>query len=155
MSHKQALALAGEVRAAFVAVFGENPGEPQMWQDVSKRKALVQKGLVNELEVEIDDPLKTQATLEARFGGLVDAALGKRHLSITSASRMKLLGHLSTAMNEASAVNEAKALGDYSDIGQTDKYPEYVEPKAQERENENGDTSKTLGSGPIDFRFAA
>ncbi len=144
LSHKQALALAGEVRAAFVAVFDENPGEPQMWQDVSRRNALAQKGLVNELQVEIDDPLKTQATLEARFGGLVDAVLGKRHLSITSASRMKLLGHLSTAMNEAAAVNEAKAFGDYSDIGQTDKYPEYVEPKTQERENENGDTSKTL-----------
>ncbi|WP_419740695.1 hypothetical protein [Ruegeria sp.] len=155
MSHKQALALAGEVRAAFVAVFDENPGEPQMRQDVSRRNALAQKGLVNELQVEIDDPLKTQATLEAKFGGLVDAVLGKRHPSITSASRMKLLGHLSTEMNEAAAVNEARAFGDYFRHWPGGEYPEYVEPKAQERENENVDTSKTLGSGPIDFRLAA
>ncbi len=133
LTHKQSLALAGEVRSVFVTVFDDNPGDPERWQRVLKWNELAQRGLVNELQVEVDDPKQTLKTLEARFGGFVDDVLRKHHLNITAASRTKLLGHLSNALNEAAQVNEAKAQGDYSDSGETTNYPafEVAEPAAE------------------------
>jgi integrase len=84
---------------------------------------LARTGRTNELQV--DDPTKEQALLEQRFGSLADAVLSRHHLRISAASRIKLIGLLYNSLNEAAKINEAKALGDYSDSGETNKYPAF------------------------------
>ncbi|WP_171133802.1 DUF6538 domain-containing protein [Ruegeria sp. HKCCA5014] len=123
LNHKQALALAGEVRADFVRILDGNPGDSRMWADVLKLNELARTGRTNELQV--DDPSKEHERMEQRFGGLADAILSRHQLRITAASRTKLIGHLHNSMNEAAKINEAKALGDYSDSGDSNKYPAF------------------------------
>lgn len=123
LTHKQALALAGEVRAEFVRTLDGNPGDSEMWANVLKQNELARTGRTNELQV--DDSTKEQELMEKRFGGFADAVLNRHHLRVTAASRLKLIGHLHNSMNDAAKINEAKALGDYSDSGETNKYPAF------------------------------
>ena len=126
LSHRQAVALAGEVRKVFIDAFDENPGDVAMWEGVQKRDDLAQRGLSNELQVDLGDAASRLVAMEARFGGLVDAALRRHNLCITAASRQKVMTFAAAALNEAARVNEAKAVGDYSDTGKTAKYPAFV-----------------------------
>ena len=132
LNHKQCLAIAGEVRQLMVEVFDDNPGTSELWETVLKQDHLVQRGLNNELEVETDDLEKRSTTMEGRFGGLVDAALRRHSLNVTTASRAKVIELTARALSEAAEVNKAKANFDYSDTGETTKYPAYEEPQARQ-----------------------
>lgn len=129
LNHKQSLAIAGEVRQLMIDVFDDNPREPEMWERVLKQDSLAQRGLVNELQVDVHNATQRLSTLEGRFGRMVDAALRRHSLSVTAASRAKVLELTARALSEAATVNMAKANYDYSDTGETTRYPAYERPK--------------------------
>lgn len=127
LSHRQLLALAGNMRATFVSVFDEEPGGVVVWEKVLRANEKAQEGSWHELMV--GTTTTVDEALERRFGGLVDAQLAREGLNITCRCRVKLLGFVAVAMSEAAAVNKQKALGDYSDSGETSKYPPLEKPK--------------------------
>lgn len=112
LTHKQCLALAGDLRNAFVEILDAEPGSPEMWAHVEKLDNYARLGVKNELMVATSDHRSVQEALERRFGGFADALLMRHGLRTSLASRTKLLGHIANAMTEAVAVNKSKAEGD-------------------------------------------
>lgn len=125
LSHKQAVALAGEVRADFITIMDDNPGSPRMWDQVAEADVQATQGQINPLTA--PSPQTIANDLETRFGGFADAIIARHRLRIDAKSRLLLLHRMADAMQEVTQVNRAKALGDYSDDGATDRYPEFVQ----------------------------
>lgn len=125
LSHKQSLALAGEIRQVWVDAFDETPGTEETWGRVLALNSRAAHGVFESGFGSLTVP--TDATvaeaLEERFGDFVDVLLSSHHLIITKGSRKRLLQHVEKAMSEAAHINFMKAGGDYSDGGETDKYP--------------------------------
>jgi hypothetical protein len=153
LSHKQSLALAGEICAAFIADFDEDPGSPETWERVIGSNRAAMSGRSNPLR--IPSEVWRQKDLEQRFGPFADAVLGNRGLVIDVDSRARLLQHLAEALTEAAEVNLKKAQGDYSEPQGTKKHPAF-EPPASKREQAAGvtDTFGSIIDGEIARRAA-
>jgi integrase len=128
LSHKDTLALAGEVRADFVRAFDEEPGDPAMWDKIAEADRAALEGRLNPLAVPTESTIERD--LEKRFGGFADVVLRRHALVIDQDTRLRLLRHVVTAMKDARRVNVAKACGDYSDTGETKQYPNFSAKKA-------------------------
>jgi len=125
LNFKQRLALAGEIRADWIEAFDAEPGFPESWDQVARLDTLAKLGVKHELAIPTGDAQSVLQEMEARFGGLTDVALQRHGLRISNRSRIALLGDIANAMSEAATVNRAKATGDYTDSGETTKYPAY------------------------------
>lgn len=133
LTHKQIHALAGETYKAFVAAFDENPGAPDFWLKNLIQHTKADTGRltpIHELMIPTkDNRARMIATdLEKLCGPLADAMLQKYHLITDASSRLKLLQQISFAIKDASLINHAKARGDYSNSGQTDRFPTFEAP---------------------------
>jgi hypothetical protein len=53
LTHKQMLALAGDMRATFITILDENPGSGEMWDGVPRADRMAQEGVWHELMVPI------------------------------------------------------------------------------------------------------
>lgn len=147
LSHKQCVALAGEVRAIFVSVFDDNPGDAKLWEDVQRFNEDAEKLRLPrfaELMVGPLPPPSNTRTMEERWGGFTDVTLLKHQLIVDEATRWKLLVQIADAMKDVPRINQRKARGDYSDTGETDRFPEY---KSAER------VSKALEAAPMKLTF--
>lgn len=133
LTHKQIHALAGETYKAFVAAFDENPGAPDFWLKNLIQHTKADTGRLTPIH-ELMIPTKENRArmiatdLEKLCGPLADAMLQKYHLITDASSRLKLLQQISFAMKDASLINHAKARGDYSDSGETDRFPTFEAP---------------------------
>ncbi|WP_342028053.1 DUF6538 domain-containing protein [Afifella marina] len=127
LSHKQALALAGEVRAEWIAAFDEEPATEAIWQNVIRANALAQEGRRTPLSIPTEH--ERDLAIEKRFGKITDIWLSLRGLEIDSVSRWRVLEHVARSMDDVARVNRQKATGDYSDTGETNRYPEFEAPK--------------------------
>ncbi|WP_132696147.1 DUF6538 domain-containing protein [Rhodovulum steppense] len=127
LTHKQSLALAGALRAAWIDAWDEEPGNVEMWEKVQKTDMAALDGRLSPMPL-IGKEANVAASLERRFGGMTDALLRAKGILVADESRPRLLQHVAEAMTDAGRINLAKASGDYSDDGTTNKYPEYVEP---------------------------
>lgn len=128
LSHKQCVALAGEMRRDWVEILDENPGDPRMWQNVQRLNAEALRPKPHpyaELMVGELPPPSNAFGLEERFGGFADAILRRHNLVVEETARARLLPLIAVAMLEATDVIIKKAQGDYSDSGETSKYPKY------------------------------
>lgn len=128
LNHKQCVALAGEIRRDWVDAFDEEPGDPTVWMQVQELDANAAQLIQNPLELLVVgkpmDRLNLKG-LETRFGGFVDVVLRRHGLVVDSGTRSRLLPLIASAMAEAVEVNLSKAQGDYSDAGETQKYPAF------------------------------
>jgi len=123
LTHKQVLALAGEVRKGWIEAFDEEPGKSVLWKQVLHANLAARVGNLHPLKIGSEDQI--QHDIEARFGALADAILAQKAIITTDQSRLQLLRQIALAMDEAAAVNWAKAEGDYSDSGASSKYPAF------------------------------
>lgn len=124
LTHKQMLALAGEIRGAFVSAFDDEPGTARRWAHVLVKNQRATVGQSNPLK--ISTPETIAKDMERRFGSIVDIKLAQKGLSISSEQRPMLLQHVAQALDDAAVVNMAKADGDYSNGGVSTKYPDYA-----------------------------
>jgi len=130
LSHRDCVALAREVRAVWVALLDENPGEAEMWIQALQRDADATKPKPHPMaDLFVGEPPSpsNKRGMEQRFGGFADAVLRRHALVVDEETRTRLLPLIATAMGEANRVNLKKAQGDYSDSGETNKYPEFRE----------------------------
>jgi len=127
LTNKQCVALAGEVYSAFKLI-EDDPGPPELWQRVQGENATVQANplIINPLAIRKEP----QDRREQRFGPFVDVVLRKHHLTITNGSRLQLLAHVSRAMDEAAALLERRASGDYRPDTNEERFPEFIFPQA-------------------------
>jgi integrase len=124
LTHKQMLALAGEIRGAIVYAFDDEPGSFRMWAKVLVKNQRATIGRSNPLK--ISTPETIAMDMERRFGSFIDIKLAQKGLSISPEQRPVLLQYVRQALDDAAVVNMAKADGDYSNSGAPTKYPEFV-----------------------------
>jgi integrase len=126
LTHKQCVALAGEIRSIWISAFDDNPGSEEKWtlRMVSDIRAQAGAG---SLKI---GPDRITDSLNLRYGRLVDNTLKNKELAVDKATRTKLLHLLSTALHEANRVNLLKAGGDYSPDEGAAAYPVYAPPEA-------------------------
>lgn len=132
LSQKQLVAVAGEIRNAFVKALDENPGSPERWMRVMDANASARVGRLNPLTI----PAKGRVAvdMEARFGGMMDAVLMGRGIMLHPEQRPRLLVLVADALDDAATVNLRKAEGDYSPDTGAAKYPalERTSPSASQ-----------------------
>jgi integrase len=128
LSHKQVLALAGEVRKGWVEAFDDEPGMPVIWKQALHANLAARVGRLHPLKIGSEEQI--QRDMEARFGPLADGILASKTIVTTNQSRLQLIRQIALALDEAMVVNWAKAEGDYSDNGGSSKYPAFEVQKA-------------------------
>ena len=148
LSHRQCVALAGELRQVWIEILDENPGDPRLWGRAQELDAQALQAPQDGLKVGVEDAKDTQNSLERRFGGLTAAPLRRRGLHVDGATRKRLLPLVASVMGEVAEVNLKKAKGDYSDSGETKKYPEY-EPAGTPETNHAKQATRSLSFASI------
>lgn len=128
LTHKQSLAIAGEIRAAFIEAFDDDPGSVERWERVLRANASARAGKLNRLTI---PTLSQQAKdMEQRFGALADARLAAHGVLLAPQHRQRLLTQVAEGLDEMATVNLAKAGGDYSDNGASQKYPAFEQSRS-------------------------
>jgi integrase len=123
LTHKQTVAISGELYTSFVGALADDPGEAALWDTVIADNQAALDGNFGHARLMIESDFKTLRSLEARFGGLADIALARRGLVIDDDSRGRLLSQVAKSMNEAAARTKQFAEGDYSPDQVATKFP--------------------------------
>lgn len=121
LSQKQLVAVAGEIRNAFVNAFDENPGSPERWLHVLDTNASARVGRLNPFTIPTSG--RKAMDMEGRFGGMMDAVLSGQGIMLHPEQRPKLLTLVADALDDAATTNLRKAEGDYSPDTAAAKYP--------------------------------
>lgn len=150
LSHKQILAIAGQIRAAEIAARDEEPGTPDGLQEELIEDFRALAGRLDFGKPFTEDQIA--ADTELRFGPVTDRFLSERGIIVPPESRQKLLAEVGGARTEAVYVTLAKAEGNYSVTGETAKYPPLEAPKPAA--NAPSSSSPTL-QGVIDAEVRA
>ncbi|WP_230531777.1 site-specific integrase [Microvirga roseola] len=129
MTHKQVLALAGEVYRTFTAACEEDPDTPELWASVTHANVRALHGRYGRAALLIaSDQEKRAKSLADRFGPFVDVVLAKRSLVVDADSRARLVEQVGVAMREAGERLFLHAQGDYGPDTQIDRFPTWTEP---------------------------
>jgi len=113
LTHKQRVALAGEVRRHVLGVYDDDPGDPAIWQDVQRVSAYIMTGtglLPGRQAADVATPAEMA---EYRYGKALDGLLAERLMILASDGRPALIEAVARAMEEAAEVNLRRAEGDY------------------------------------------
>lgn len=149
LTHKQLVALSGEVYRLYIDQFHENPGTPDQWAAVKAfnraasegRLLIVPPALPNDLDTAaaaestfgadltsgINALPRSQSirALEARFEWLTDWVLTKHGLMVDAETRIRLLGFVGSAMTDAAWQLKRNAAGDYSPDPNAARFPKF------------------------------
>jgi hypothetical protein len=145
LTHKTLFALAGQIRADWINVFDENPETPEIWERVIAANESALGGGRDKLAIPVKGKPQTSQQ-EERFGAITDAFLRSKGLVIDAVQRGKLIKLIGEALNEAAQVNQRKASGDYSDTGESTRYPPLVLEQRKPKESEKRSKRITLTS---------
>lgn len=127
LTHKQAVALAGEVYRAW-KVLEDNPGSPELWEHVRAEIADAKIGKPFRHPLTIGEVIVDP--LEFHFGPFVDVVLNRHHLRISAASRRKVLEQVARALDEVAVLLGRRADGDYSPDANEARFPQFSLPPA-------------------------
>ena len=116
LSHRQVLALAGEVAKGVVSTFYEDPGEPEVWKQLIRSN--VKAGAVDDY----------RGAMERWIGPTVDELLEAKRLQVSDRNRDELLYRSHVALTEASIDTLQKAEGDYRSNPALERYPDWTPP---------------------------
>lgn len=148
LTHRQIVALSGEVYALVVARFDENPGSPDRWAAWKALNRATREGRLAEppsadleddpigaaqealgghttatVDAHAGDPARASAALERRFGGLVDWVCGLKGIVLHDDDRSALLAAVERAATDAGWRMKRAALGDYSPDPAAQRFP--------------------------------
>ncbi|TXN27489.1 hypothetical protein [Methylobacterium sp. WL19] len=152
LSHRQAVALSGEVYRLVVERFEMNPGEPEdweawkgfhwaamegrlpnppsiTWQEIMNERLAalgafgVSHGPILLDVIESLPPGDSEKSLEVRFGLLASWVLARHALEVTPSSRLKLLQQVAEASLDAGWAMKRASLGDYTPDPKANRFP--------------------------------
>ncbi len=115
MTHKQRLAIAGEMYREMVAAEQDNPGAPQAREErIRVDKAYREsKGI-------------RRGVLSGRFGNIMNEFLERKGIVLSVGESAALLGVFADAVTQANEHLLKNANGDYSPDPKTDRFPEFA-----------------------------
>jgi integrase len=124
LTHKQIVALSGELYKTFAASLEDDPGAAAMWEKVIAANEAAARGVTtNPLRIPLPDEDPRVVSLEARFGAFVDVVLRKKGLVIDDASRAILLRESGVALTDAAKKLKRNAEGDYRPDTEASRFP--------------------------------
>jgi len=154
LTHKQVVALAGDIYRHLIEVCGDNPGHADNWRSVKGFGRAVVEGRIaapptlspdgaNEIDVAravfgcdltagIDAMPRsedTSAALETRYGLMATWTLMRRGIEVDPDTRARLLLAVHEAVTDAAHHLKRNAVGDYTPDPRAARYPTFVEHK--------------------------
>jgi integrase len=132
LTHKETVALSGEVYKAFTEALGDDPCTPAMWDGVRQANADARSGQYGSASLMIGRENRIQASLEQRFGGFADAMLTKHGLHVDADSRKRLIEQVGKAADLAAGRLRENADGNYSADPNADRFGVWQPPKEGE-----------------------
>lgn len=132
LTHKENVALAGEVYRALVGVLENNPLTPEVWDRVLVAIALARTGKFGVARLLIGDKARRDRAMEARFGEAVDSVLRKHALVVDDESRHRLREEVARILDLVALRLRDNASGDYSPDDILRTFPEWTESKREE-----------------------
>ena len=152
LTHKQAVALSGEVYGLVVSRFEVEPGEPADWEAwkgfhwaamegrIPNPPVITWQEIMNERQaalgafgvshgpvlldvIESLPPGDSARSLETRFGLLASWVLARHALEVTSGSRLKLLQQVAEASIDAGWAMKRASQGDYTPDPKANRFP--------------------------------
>jgi len=135
LSHKDAVALAGEIYHAFVKDFEENPGSYETWAGVIEADEEARAGRFGLSSLKIGTHAeKREWSMEERFGPFVDAIVQGKGLALDRESRQRVLVEVGKALTQAASQVKKFADGDYSPDPRANRFPAF-EKQSEKRSN--------------------
>ena len=131
LSNKQAVALAGTLYTLWSGAIEDNPGTSQMWERVLGHNHAARAGTYAPSPLNIlpaDSVSRRTASMELRFGAMVDVLLAREGLVIDATSRERLLRAVVEAMDDAARRLKRNASGDYSPDAAAARFPQWEPP---------------------------
>jgi integrase len=129
LSHKEVLALAGEVYRSITAACEDDPGSPELWASVNRANVKALHGRFGRAALLIaSEDEKRARSLAERFGPFADAVLARHGLVVDADSRTRLIEQVGLALREAGEGLFFNALGDYGPDTRTDRFPVWNRP---------------------------
>ncbi|MDP4024160.1 hypothetical protein Q8W71_16140 [Methylobacterium sp. NEAU 140] len=125
LSHKEAVALSGEVYRALIAEHEDDPGEVERWLKAEVENLKAELGQLGPASLKIETDAERQLRdRESLFGTRVTAILQGKGLWVDADSRARLLEQVSGAVRQGNVVLMGRAAGDYTPDPQADRFPE-------------------------------
>lgn len=165
LSHRQIVALAGEVYRSMADALEEEPGSPELWATVVgiSEAALAGEFGPGRLLIDVPGERRTRASLESWFGPTVDGVLARRAIVADEPTRGRLLVEVAKATIDASHKLKRNAAGDYSHDVATERFPPFaaVASKSEPTDSLTGIVeswwreAKALGRAPSTYESYA
>jgi integrase len=132
LSHKEAVALAGEIYRAFVQTFEEDPGSYERWANVLEANEQASVGGYGRGALMIGHQAKVKRSMEDRFGAMTDALVTSKGLVIDKESRERVLVEVGKALDQAASQLKRFADGDYSPDPRANRFPAFHKPSERQ-----------------------
>ena len=129
LTHKEAVALAGEAYRTLVERVEDDPGPVAAWAEREVQNLRAEFGGFGRtvLKIGISDAQRRRESLEELLGPAADGFLSRRGLVVDAESRARLLEQLLSADRQASLLNMRRAEGDYSPDPNSGRFPAFPE----------------------------
>jgi integrase len=127
LTHKEAVALSGEIYRLIVRALEDEPGPPEQWQRIKHLDQLAASGNYGDAKLLIGEGNRKVAALEDRYGGFVDIVLSRQGLRVDQPSRQKLLMQVATALGLAAERLHRNSEGDYSQDLNEQRFGQWVD----------------------------
>jgi integrase len=131
LSKMEAVALSGMIYRAFAESLEDNPGSAEKWDKLLIGNLVAKAGKLGMGPLLIGKEAKRQASMESRFGPLVDAALAKECLLLDDDSRKLLVEEVAKATDQAFFKLRRNAESDYSPDEGAKRFPTWSNPAAK------------------------
>lgn len=125
LTHKQCVALSGELYTALSETFENDPGSPTFWVQAKSLHKTALQGEVGFAQLMLGEDKKRRWSLERVFGEVVDVVLARKGLVVDDASRFKLLEQAARAADDAANRIERYANGDYRADDVASRFPKW------------------------------
>lgn len=158
LSHKQVLAFAGEMMKEAVAVFDDDPGDPQVWRDVLALNERLGAGATDAWALGEDGAARQmtrEEALLARYAPAIARVEARHALYLTDDEKLRLADAAHRDMVDAAQVNLRKAEGDYADSGHRDRHPVLTPPQATVTDTRKADPKGHWSFAAVIERTAA
>lgn len=158
LSHRETVALAGELYRMFAESFEDDPGSPTRWQGVREMNVNAANGKYSQLAIPapVEQGEQTEMrkrTMEMRFGKLTDALLASKALLIDEESRGRLMDEIGRALTQAADKLERNADGDYEPDPIAARFPAWI-PAEELKKTGNATITGLLEAWKVEARAA-
>ena len=132
LTKREAVALSGEIYRDWIESAGDDPGSPELWQQINEVNEDALAGDGGMAFAMIGEKARRREALNSRFGSFADVLLQRHGLEVDDASRQLLIEEVAKAMAQVSKQLGRQANSDFRRDPDADRFPTMPSPAAPE-----------------------